>query len=122
MGKRPIRDTYSLPFLPDLAEDFAANTFLASALPGHHSLGSGENRDTHPGKNPGDLIMTGVNTAAGTADTFDTGDDRLPGTAFTRVLNFDLQRSLRGFLAFVHGEVFDKSFFLQNTGNFLFDI
>ncbi len=62
--------------LPDLAEDLAANTELASPLAGHNSLRGGQNGDAHASQDPRDILLVGINSPSGAADPHQSGDDR----------------------------------------------
>src|SRR5579871_5481606 len=60
--------------LPDLAEDFAANTFAASLAARHHTLRRGDNGDSKTTLDAADLVAAHVHAAAGARDTLQVAD------------------------------------------------
>src|SRR5262249_21377071 len=66
-GFLPIRDMSGS--LPDVREDFAADLLPAGLAVGHHALRRGDERDTHPGEDRGNLVVGHVDAPAGRGDT-----------------------------------------------------
>src|SRR5262249_28195228 len=61
IGLRPIRDIFSMPFLPNLAENLAADFRFAGGAAAHQALRRGQNADAqaaHHGTNVGRAKIT----------------------------------------------------------------
>src|SRR3990172_1159108 len=116
-GMRPILDTPSSSALPDLAQDFAANSQLAGASPGHDSLGS--RHDGHPESrtNPRDFGLAAVHAPPRPADTAQAGDDGPPVAPLADVLEADAQHGARLALRRCHLDRFDEPLLLKNEGD-----
>src|SRR5437763_3083511 len=64
--------------LPDLSHDLATDALAPSVVTGHHSLGGGDDRRSHPALDPRDVGMVDVGPPAGPRDTLEAGDYRRP--------------------------------------------
>src|ERR1700730_5050094 len=66
--------TSERPDLPDLAQDFAADTLLARLPSGHYPAGCGQNINAQPTQDARDLTAPHINPATRPGDTLDVGD------------------------------------------------
>src|SRR5579884_4572549 len=92
MGVRPIRDMCDLP-LPDVTDDFAAETFAIGALARHQSLWRRQNGDPQSTPDAGNLRPFGIDTQTRLADTLQLRNDGL--------LVFVAQRQAQGSLRII---------------------
>ncbi len=63
--------------LPDIAQDFAANTFTAARLVGQNALRRRQHGNTDATDNGRDVFLADIHTAARFADTLQPGYKRL---------------------------------------------
>src|SRR4030067_317083 len=116
-GMRPILDTPSSSALPDLAQDFAANSQLAGASPGHDSLGSRHDGYPESRTNPRDFGLTAVHAPPRPADSAQAGDDGPAVAPLADVLEADAQHGARLAFRRRHLDPFDEPLLLKNVGD-----
>src|SRR5581483_12427386 len=75
IGRLPIRDMVSVlsSFLPDVAENFAADAVLARLAVGHDALRRGENGDTQAAQHAREFVFAAVDAQARLADALEIG-------------------------------------------------
>src|SRR5579871_332558 len=101
--------------LPDLAQDLAADIFLARGAPGHQTLGRGQNVDAHPSQYARHFRAADVDAAAGARNALDARNDRLVVGA---VLQTHLDALTRAVLD--EAETGDVAFVAQDGGHLQF--
>src|SRR5687767_15375921 len=77
--------------LPDLAEDFAADTLARGLGTREHALGRGDDGEAESAQDRGDLFLAAIDATARARNALDAVNDRL---AVLRVLEVDAQRAL----------------------------
>src|SRR5579885_1089406 len=98
--------------LPDLAEQFSAQAFLAGLAPGHHALGRGENVDPQAAQHARDLGAAHVHPAARARYPLHVRDRRLVVGPVLQVHAYHLVALFFGGLV-----VGDVAFLFQDAGN-----
>src|SRR5271165_2425029 len=99
-------------YLVNLAEDLAADAFLARLASGHHALGRGQNADPQAAEHARNLGMPDIHAATGPRDALQVRDGRRIVGAVFQVHAQDPAALFLGRL-----EVRDVALFLQNAGH-----
>src|SRR5690606_34653200 len=97
--------------LPNVADDFAADAFLAGLAVAHQAPRGGKDGDAQAPQHAGNLILLGINPQAGAAYPAQTGDDPLLAGP---VLQVQPEHALLVIIDPL--EVVNEALFLQNLG------
>src|SRR5256885_15858098 len=112
MGRMRLMGIMVFHDLPDVAEEFAADIFLAGLETAHDAFGGGDDGDAEAAADARDVRRADVTAQAGRADAFHAFDDAL------LALIFELELERFGQLAF-DGKFSDVAFLFKNAGDAL---
>src|SRR5262249_52903289 len=103
--------SYPPDYLPDVADDFAADALLAGLGAARHTGRGRQDRNAEPAEDARDLRRAGVDAQAGLADALDAAQHRL---VLANVPQLHLERPGRAFAD--RGVPLDVAFVLQDFG------
>src|SRR5690606_25286410 len=118
MGSRPIRDMLCfLPSLPDVGEDFPANSTLPGLLVRHEAAGRRQDRDAQAAQHTGQVVLLGIDPQTGLRDPAQARECTL-----TVRPELQLYHEVLADLGVLHAPGLDVALLLEDLGDVRLDL